>query len=971
MPKGFVGQALLSFIDPVGFKIKREMVMKKAGVFALVLLCSLNAMAKNSTSRLTVQAISGKQGIAPDITRLALNVRIHGFMAQTVMSLSLANTTDNEKSFTLRFDMPRGAIINGYAAGPDGKAKNAVIMKNASARLNFPGGSFVHDARYPGAFTARTGIIAPHDTSTVVIRFLNVLPEEDGMNAYRLPLRFDHPLDFDLSVIVIAPPGPPEVEKSPSGIFDFSKKHEDFHARTSAEGITMNNNLIIAVPAVDTHSVMVENAGDGTCFFAARLKKPGIAPAAGGKPRHIAILWDASDSRAYSHASEIYMLTSYMRRIRRYRLLVDMTVFRDRPGKPRRYIIRNGDARRMLSDIESFLYDGGTQTGMLPGPLKSVPDLYIMFSDGLLDFGKEKPGPFDAPLFTVTGDRHANTALLGAAAAENGGEFFNLRRVYHAKAARLLGRKIPRFVCAHADSQKVWDIYPRRPRPAGSLVLTGRIMPGRSQITVDYAMGKKIVKQQDVIIDTRGAVDEKMIRAYRNMEKINDLGTCPVRNEKEMFDLACKNGILIPGTCFGMSKKIVHDNADDGEGRRKISGPAICSKGGIVRKKNGGQPGKIIELWNERVAWWSGIKKKMSSGTNAGAPDNAAGIAEQTRITGKHPGRIPKSPAMLLPLAAAACGPVQATHRKIKSWTSNARYLKDLKRAWNPRARFAAYMRNKVSYANAPSFYLECSEFFRMKNQPLIAVQVLSNIAELGLDSPEALKIMAYRLMRLGRFKTAKIMLKKVLEKQPADPRSWRDLALLFDDSGDYTRALKMYDHIISMNLSGKEAGAVAITALEEMNALAAVRKTANRDLQTGNFDPGLVKLLDFDIRAVLTWDRGGCDVDLFVIEPSGEKCTHLSPVTADGGRISSNIKDGYGPEEYCLRSAPDGTWKFLAVMKSSSATHIYGPVSCRLDIFTNFGRVNQEHRVITTQLSEKNRPVEIGDVTLGRKHSE
>ena len=68
--------------------------------------------------------------------------------------------------------------------------------------------------------------------------------------------------------------------------------------------------------------------------------------------------------------------------------------------------------------------------------------------------------------------------------------------------------------------------------------------------------------------------------------------------------------------------------------------------------------------------------------------------------------------------------------------------------------------------------------------------------------------------------------------------------------------------------------------------------------------DPRLVKLLDVDVRIILTWDADLTDIDLHVVEPSGETAFYGHNRTVIGGLVSRDFTQGYGPEEYAVRRA-------------------------------------------------------------------
>lgn len=62
-------------------------------------------------------------------------------------------------------------------------------------------------------------------------------------------------------------------------------------------------------------------------------------------------------------------------------------------------------------------------------------------------------------------------------------------------------------------------------------------------------------------------------------------------------------------------------------------------------------------------------------------------------------------------------------------------------------------------------------------------------------------------------------------------------------------------------------------------------------------------------MKIILTWDTNGTDVDLWVIEPTGEKCYYGYRDTKIGGSLDVDITNGYGPEVYTLASGVKGTY--------------------------------------------------------------
>ena len=90
-------------------------------------------------------------------------------------------------------------------------------------------------------------------------------------------------------------------------------------------------------------------------------------------------------------------------------------------GKPvgirvQRYL---NDLSALTAALERVQYDGGTQLGAI-GPIARAgrPDFYLLFTDGISNFGREEPAPLDAPLYIFSAGARSNHALLHSLADE-------------------------------------------------------------------------------------------------------------------------------------------------------------------------------------------------------------------------------------------------------------------------------------------------------------------------------------------------------------------------------------------------------------------------------------------------------------------------------------------------------------------------------------------------------------------------
>lgn len=62
-------------------------------------------------------------------------------------------------------------------------------------------------------------------------------------------------------------------------------------------------------------------------------------------------------------------------------------------------------------------------------------------------------------------------------------------------------------------------------------------------------------------------------------------------------------------------------------------------------------------------------------------------------------------------------------------------------------------------------------------------------------------------------------------------------------------------------------------------------------------------------LRATLTWDTSGTDVDFWITDPNGEKCYYAHSTTASGLELDFDDTDGYGPENITTSTVIPGDY--------------------------------------------------------------
>jgi hypothetical protein len=299
----------------------------------------------------------------------------------------------------------------------------------------------------------------------------------------------------------------------------------------------------------------------------------------------------------------------------------------------------------------------------------------------------------------------------------------------------------------------------------------------------------------------------------------------------------------------------------------------------------------------------------------------------------------------------------------LTEWNPQTPYLEGLKQA-GPGGAYEAYLKQKQLYGNAPSFYLDCAGYFFNAGLKETGLRVISNLAEMDMENPALLRVLGYRLAQLDYLDISAVILEKVLQLRPEEPQSYRDLALVLERLDRFDRAVDLLYRVVTGQWDQRFGEIETIVLMELNNTLRKARAAGVKGLRE-KIDPRLCKVLDVDVRIVLTWDADMTDMDLWVTDPRGEKSCYSHRLSYLGGAMSRDYTQGYGPEEYLLKKAPKGEFKIQVNYYGSSAFKLLGPITLRVDIFTDYGRKSEKRKSITVRLTERQEVIDVGGIRI------
>ena len=316
--------------------------------------------------------------------------------------------------------------------------------------------------------------------------------------------------------------------------------------------------------------------------------------------------------------------------------------------------------------------------------------------------------------------------------------------------------------------------------------------------------------------------------------------------------------------------------------------------------------------------------------------------------------------------SGASESPAMKASIELAGWNPDTPYLKAIRAAQDP---YIEYLAQRENFGKTPSFYLDVADFLRGDARlPRLGLRVLSNLAELDTENTALTRVLAYRLGQWELYALAVPQFESALAQRPEEPQSYRDLALALARApqAQPARAVDLLWQVATGSWDGRFPD-VELIALHELNdVLAHAGDGAKIDLKSLGLDARFLDPVAVGLRVVLSWDADNTDIDLWVVDPSGEKAVFSNPRTRYGGRLSRDFTGGYGPEVFTVRRPLPGTYVVHANYFGDRRQSLTGPVTLQLEFQTRFGNADGKRVSVTRRVEGGSETLEIGRFKVG-----
>ena len=923
------------------------------------------------------------------LQRFDVAVEIRGAVAETTVDATFANATDDTLEGDFRLVLPAGAIVTGYALDIGNQMVDGVLVDRPHAKA-------VYDAR------VRRGIdpgLAEVTADNVFETHVNPIWPHQGR---RIRLRFVTPIDaagLHLPFAIGAPLGGWSIAVHATGLdraplatagkqLKFEPTADGFAAKLSGGAVAFADGLMIGRSAMPDVLVSEHRNGERDLQLGGALadRPAGLTKA----PGRLRIYWDRSHGRESNDlAAEIDLARQMILRL--HPAAIELVAFNS-SGATRKVVANADEAAAWLRQLQ---YRGASSYASLAGD--GVADRCLLFANGGPTIDRAVSFAPRCRLDAVTSAAGADKGWLRHLALGSGGAAYTIGAKSRDLVVDALTSRNAGVVGVTDQDGKALPFVPID-APAGRwLVLVKAPEGGPVTVHLNDADGAR-----DVVLKPDGAeMPFDGAGALIAADRLSALGATDQR--EQYIALSRKFGIANPSLSF----LVLETPADyfaahieppanyPSEARDTYLRQYKANRVADAERKQQSLDA-VIGGWQDMVAWWSkrfdpaakprrvvtsGHFDRTESNERALRAPAPAMVVPPPAFSVPAPPPPPPPPSNrdemrevvvtgqrrtsnrgAAPIAKAEEG-VDAVDNdtsqptrsiQIDPWQPDRPYLElyDGK----PEDFDARFLEAEQRHGGLPIFYLDTAEWLRKHGQRAQAVEMVLSALELPTANDVTLGIVADRLERYGELDRAIELRERQAVLDPDRPQPRRLLALALarraaivpgKARADLARAV---DILYGVAVTPHDAtwNGIELIALDEANALLQRLKQAGGHV---DMDPRLIKLLDADIRVVIDWTTDASDMDLWVDEPDKERAIYNNRMTAIGGRLSQDMTQGYGPEEYMLRAAPAGTYTEQVNVFAPDRLDPNGATLVTAHVFRNYGRPTQKEESVDIEV--------------------
>ncbi|MGM0579771.1 MAG: VIT domain-containing protein [Bacteroidota bacterium] len=910
-----------------------------------------------------------------ELKRLHIDVFVTGNFATTTFEMQFYNENERVMEGELNFPLDNGVTVSRFALDVNGEMREGVVVEKERGTQAFeavtrrridPG---LVEVSKGNNFKARIYPIPAKGYKKAILSFEQELTSADNNNyIYQLPLNLKNILEkFSVKVEVVMNK-PSKIEgEHPNINLNFEKVRNSFISEYEDDNIVLEKSLAFLIPKPQEVNEVRTYKGKVTSdnYFHINLN---INEAERKKEKlsDLAIVWDESSSgKNRDIEKELLIIENYLEWMQEGE--IELKTFSNTLHLDEKFNLKNGKCPELIETLKSIQYDGATNLYSVDFQ-KIKSDEIILFSDGLSNFGEQNKLRFNSPVICINSSNLADHNILESLALTSNGVYLNAFKLTNDEIVRSIQSRQKHFIKADYNQENIKDFYARR-NAVGNFSFTGKAEGARNELVLYFGYGDEITDTHSIIIDNTNRIENNVGERIWAQSKLKSLQL--KGDGQEILKHGKKFNLVTEGTSL-----IVLDEVEDyvnyditpPESLRKRYYELVSQREKDNSQYKQERLKQICESFEADINWWETVERKKV----AKKPEKSEEILMDLVVSEVADEEEMELAEMVVPPTeqspnydyeedSISKNSNIKSSIKLNKWDNDAAYMSDLK-ATDPQDLYEQYLSLKPTYTEIPSFYFDVATYMFQKSQREKGLRVISNLAELELENTELLRTLGRKLSEYKFYEEAIVIFKEIESIRSFEPHSYIDLGLTYAEMGEYQQGLdnlytvieKEWDRDIISRFPGIE-----LIVLHDINKII---HNHSKELDISNVDECFIYHMPLDIRIVIDWDANETDIDLWVTDPNGEKCSYQNKNTQLGARMSNDITAGYGPEEFRLKKAIEGNYNIEVKFYGSNKQTVLDNVSVRAIVYTRFGFEDEQKEILTLQLE----PNKEGEFTVG-----
>jgi TonB-dependent SusC/RagA subfamily outer membrane receptor len=548
------------------------------------------------------------------IRSFSVNIRASLFTATTTINIELFNPNNKVLDGEYSFSLSSGQVITGFALDINGNMREGVSVDKQKGRVAYE--NTIRRRIDPGLlemttddnYRVRVYPMPAKGTRKIKIVITEELSIKNNALVYILPLDVKGSISyFDLAINVFQTQEQPLTNEGIIQQRSFLKQNANYTLNHNDKDIELKRPVSFQIPIKENKVCFFNNGANK--YFAAHIK-PTIDHGKSITISTATVFWDLSGSGFKRNISkDILFLDAFCKEENIAQLIV--VTFSNSVQEIRKFNLDKKLSEAAKRFLEKNIFDGGTQLGNLDCE-KYNSDAYLLFSDGLSNYGDGMLKTKTKPVYCISSSTSANHALLKKISDKTGGRYINLNAETLNESMVALSKAENRLLSAFTGNINL-NVNSQLPASFTEwITISGKT--GREMQSVDLAFGDMgvVLQKENISFNSSGHCDSTDIARLILMQQFAMLQKDANRETAAAF--ASRNKFVSIASSF-----IVLDNLEDYiqygiEPPADLEQEYLKRMGEITQRREQQQRDEAnamvnnlrtsVTQYNERVSWW-------------------------------------------------------------------------------------------------------------------------------------------------------------------------------------------------------------------------------------------------------------------------------------------------------------------------------------------------------------------------------